>query len=145
MADDVRGRLSRERAAEEADRLASDALAALQAGESTSDIADRTGSEWRVVEQAARTMPDTPLAVLQAAFELPVPADGEKSSAIATLGLGDKAVVTVTAVSDGDVATLTESEQIGLRLQSARQSMQTDLTAFYLSAEDDLGVERADR
>lgn len=142
--DEVRSRLARERAAERAAELADEALAALDAGESTTAIAERTGSQWQVLERAARTMPDTPLSVLQTAFELPVPGEGEKSNAIATLGLGDKAVVTVTAVQDGELTTLPESEQITLRLQSTRQSEQTDLTSFFLTAEDDLGVERAD-
>lgn len=140
--DDIIALLARQQAREQVATLADEALAALAADESTSQIADRFERQWVVVENAARTMPDTPLSVLQTAFRLPVPEANGKSSAIAPLGLGDLAVITVTDVIDGDVESLSENEQLSLRSQLLGQLVQGDVASFYFYAESELGVER---
>ncbi|MCR9279135.1 MAG: SurA N-terminal domain-containing protein [Pseudomonadaceae bacterium] len=140
--EDIISLLARQQAREQVAELADEALAALEADEAAAEIADRFERPWVVVENAARTMPDTPLSVLQTAFRLPVPDDNGKSNAIAPLGLGDLAVVTVTDVIDGDVENLSENEQLSLRSQLLGQLQQGDVASFYFHAESELGVER---
>ncbi|MCZ6458666.1 MAG: SurA N-terminal domain-containing protein [Gammaproteobacteria bacterium] len=121
------------------------ALARIKAGESVAEVADDHGLRWQTVELARRTQPGVPREVLQTAFSLERPADevtkvvGEASSVA-----GEKYVVTVTRVEDGDVSTMAESEINTVRGLLANRVSNVDFEGFYRTLENDASISRPD-
>ncbi|MCZ6618076.1 MAG: SurA N-terminal domain-containing protein, partial [Gammaproteobacteria bacterium] len=77
--EDIRSQIAAERARVLALDAHTESLARLHAGESVSIVADDYGLTWQTVQLAKRQQPNVPREVLQAAFTLPRPAEGDKS------------------------------------------------------------------
>ena len=119
------------------------ALARVRAGESVAEVADDYGLQWQTVELARRTQPGVPREVLQTAFSLERPAQdvvkvvGEASSAA-----GEKYVVTVTRIEDGDVSTMAESDINTVRDLLVNRVSNVVFEGFYRTLEDDASIKR---
>ena len=118
------------------------ALAQLEAGAGAGEVAAAYELEWQTFELAERTGGDAPASVLAAAFDLPRPAQGGRSLGEASLGAQGAAIVTVTRVQEGDLATLPEAELEGLRSFAATRRGNLDFAALQRALEADADIER---
>jgi len=142
VADSIRGAIVDERARVAVQEAAAQALASIEAGESVSDVAGDVGLEWQTVELARRNQPGVPREVLDTAFGMMRPSADGKRAAQASSAAGDRYVITVTRVQDGDVATMTESEIAQVRNLLARREPAVDFEAFYNTLEDQASIRR---
>ncbi len=131
-------RTARARLAEASDA----ALARVRAGDGVAAVADEHGLAWQTLEAATRTDPRPPPEVTQTAFALSRPAAGGKSVGAAGLGAGDKAIVTVTRVVEGDASALADSELDGLRELFVTRSETLDYEALYQGYLADADISR---
>ncbi len=142
VADDIRAAIEREKALAAIDVAQAEALERLRAGDSTVDVAEVNDSEWQTFEAANRGgNPAIPQPVLTAAFDLPRPASGEKAVGVADLPDG-AAIVTVTRVVPGDVATTTDADLAELRRVASGRVSRLDFQSLFEAAEESVGVER---
>ena len=118
------------------------ALARLQAGESVTEVADDAGVQWQTFELARRTQPGIPAEVREVVFAAPRPPEGDKLIETASNARGDRYVVTITRVEDGDVSTMTESEIGSIRGLLASRASAVDFEAFYNSLEAEASIQR---
>lgn len=118
------------------------ALARVEAGESTTAVADDYGLSWRTLERARRTDGRAPAAVVEAAFALPRPPEDGKSVGFANLEEEGQAVVTVTQVAEGDAAALADVELDGLRELLLVRGQRLDFEALYRSYLADADISR---
>ncbi len=145
VSEEIKSVIVAELARAEIDVAHTAALARIKAGESVAEVADDHGLQWRTVELARRTQPGVPREVLQRAFSLQRPADeaakvvGEASSAA-----GEKYVVTVTRVEDGDVSTMAESEINTVRGLLVNRVSNVDFEGFYRTIENAASISRPD-
>ena len=145
VSEEIKSVIVAELARAEIDVAHTAALARIKAGESVAEVADDHGLRWQTVELARRTQPGVPREVLQTAFSLERPADevakvvGEASSVA-----GEKYVVTVTRVEDGDVSTMAESEINTVRGLLANRVSNVDFEGFYRTLENDASISRPD-
>jgi peptidyl-prolyl cis-trans isomerase D len=119
------------------------ALGQLASGASVSDVANELGKRWATREMITRNQVDqAPQAVLEKAFSLPRPAEGGKSVDATSTSTGS-ALVVVTRVVAGDVSTTQDNlvAQLGQQIQARDQ--QLEFAAFFASAEEAVGVTRA--
>ena len=119
------------------------ALEQLASGASVSDVANELGKRWATREMITRNQVDqAPQAVLEKAFSLPRPAEGGKSVDATSTSTGS-ALVVVTRVVAGDVSTTQDNlvAQLGQQIQARDQ--QLEFAAFFASAEEAVGVTRA--
>lgn len=93
------------------------ALGALQAGESIETFANENSYEWQVELAANRGNPLVPSAVLQRAFQLPVPGEGQSTFEYVLTPQGDAQVFELVRVTGGDYAVMAEQEKQGLKRQ----------------------------
>jgi peptidyl-prolyl cis-trans isomerase D len=140
--EDIRAELVAERARVVAEESHQAALARIQAGESVSVVADDYDVQWQTFALANRTGSELPAPVLEAAFTLPRPADGEKSVGSSALDDGGHAVITVTRVVDGDLSIMAESEIEGLRVSLDQRAGNLDFAAFYATLEREASISR---
>ena len=96
---------------------AEQALQALRSGVSLEAFAKQEGYEWQVELGASRRNTVVPGEVLQRAFELPVPPEGESASDFIMTPVGDAQVFELVRVSEGEYESLAEPEQQALRQQ----------------------------
>ncbi len=142
VAADIRAAIEREKALAAIDVAQAQALERLRAGDSTVDVAEANNAEWQTFEAANRGgNPAIPQQVLTAAFDLPRPASGEKAVGIADLPDG-AAVVTVTRVVPGDVATTTDADLAELRRVASGRVSRLDIQSLFEAAEESIGVKR---
>ena len=118
------------------------ALAGIEAGGSTSAVADEYGLSWQTLERARRTDQQAPAAVLEAAFALPHPPEDGKSVGFASLDDEGEAIVTVTRVVEGDAAALADTELDGLRQLLLVRGQRLDFEALYQSYLTDADISR---
>lgn len=118
------------------------ALLRLQSGDSVAEVANDVGLEWQTVELARRNEPGVPEEVRALAFSMQRPAEGDKLMDAAGALNGDRYLVTVTRVQDGDVSTMTETEIAGVRSLLARRSSGVDFEGFYNTLEAEASVTR---
>ncbi|SEG00860.1 SurA N-terminal domain-containing protein [Marinobacterium lutimaris] len=113
--DEVRDQLEQQLRTDKAQQQAEERVQTLMAGlESGSTLADlEAGSEWQSVAAAGRGDSNLPAAVVQQAFALPKPAEGESSYGIAAMDDGSRSVVAVRAVHAGD-GELSDEERAAL-------------------------------
>ncbi|MEL0048500.1 MAG: SurA N-terminal domain-containing protein [Gammaproteobacteria bacterium] len=119
------------------------ALAQLVSGASVSDVANALGKRWTTREMITRNQVDqAPEEVLEKAFALARPAEGEKSVDATATSTGS-ALVVVTRVVAGNVSTMQDDlvAQLGQQIQARDQ--QLEFAAFFASAEEAVGVTRA--
>lgn len=146
VADAIRTTLEREAALVLIDEHKAQGIARLEAGESVTEIANSLSSNWIQVDRATRTprtqqAAEVPNAVLNKAFSLPRPVPGERSVGIAEYQDG-AALVTVTAVTQGDINVTAEAEVAELRRVVEGRSGRLELQGFMQAAENALGVTR---
>ena len=93
------------------------------------------GLKWQLATAASRGTPDCDREVVKSAFDLPRPtADRERSRRPSSTG-GRIAVVTVSAVTDGDYAALTETDSNGDSLANSpeRSIGNEEFTALFVT------------
>jgi peptidyl-prolyl cis-trans isomerase D len=96
---------------------ANEALAQLRAGASLEAFSNDAGYEWQVELAANRTSPVVPQPVLQRAFELQVPADGESTFDYVFTPTGDAQVLELVRVTPGAYEALNEPQKTQLKQQ----------------------------
>ena len=102
VADGIRKQLVREAATDRAREVAAEAMGRVAKGDATAEIASAYGLEWKVVPGASRGAPGVDQEIVKSAFGLPRPGAESRSVTSTELGGGNVAVVTVSAVKDGD-------------------------------------------
>ena len=135
--------IAREKALAEIANAKAAGLARLQAGDNVAEIAASLGSQWRSFSLLKRSggPQDIPPAVRVAAFDLPRPAEGEKS--VSAIDTDDgAALVTVTRVVQGDINTTTDAEVAEIRRLTAERVARFDMEGFFRAAEQRLNVSR---
>jgi peptidyl-prolyl cis-trans isomerase D len=142
VADDIRADLELERARVLANEAHADALASLEAGESTATVAAAHEASWQAFEAARRDDAQIPRTVLQIAFDLPRPAEGGKSLGTAALPAGGQAIVTVTRVVDADVAALPASELAGMQQFLAGRTAEQEFGGLFQTFQDAASIRR---
>ena len=83
-----------------------------------------------------------PQSVLKAAFSLPRPILGKKSLGEAVLSDGDKMIVTVTRVKDGDISTMSDTDIEKIKLDLEGRSSELDFAAMYNTLEAESSIKR---
>lgn len=142
VADTIREAIVDERARVQVQEAAAQALARIEAGESVSDVASDSGLEWQTVELARRNQPGVPREVLDTAFAMMRPPEDGKRAGQTSDATGDRYVITVTRVQDGDVATMTENEIAQVRNLLAQREPAVDFEAFYNTLKDQASIRR---
>ncbi|MEQ9003993.1 MAG: SurA N-terminal domain-containing protein [Pseudomonadales bacterium] len=144
VADDIRADIELERAQVMLAEAQADALARLEAGESTAAVATAHDASWQTFEGIRRNDAQVPRAVVQVAFGLRRPEAGGKSLGVATLPAGGQAVVAVTRVEDADVAAIPASELEGMRGFLAGRAADHDFGSVFQTYQDEARIRRAE-
>ena len=92
-------------------------LQALYSGEGVEAFANENSYEWQVELAASRNNPTVPASVMQRAFELPPPAEGESTFEYVLTPAGDALVFELVRVTAGDFSVLGERDKLGLTQQ----------------------------
>jgi peptidyl-prolyl cis-trans isomerase D len=142
VAEAITAELVQERARAAALDAQTAALLRLQAGESVTEVADDVGIAWQTVELARRNQPGVPREVGDLVFSMQRPPEGDKLIDATGNLAGDRFLVTVTRVVDGDLATMTESEIGSVRDLLAGRSSNVDFEGFYNSLEAQASISR---
>lgn len=140
VVDRAREDLVAERATARAERDADAVLERLREGAAVTAVAAEFGREWTRKEAMTREDRETPRPVVDEAFSLARPDEGERAIGRAELAAGGVAVLTVTAVRPGDLAALTEFERTQLEQLLQRRQGATEFDAFRAALRRDLGV-----
>jgi peptidyl-prolyl cis-trans isomerase D len=141
---ELREQIVTERARELASEAASAARARIEAGDAVADIALAEGVQWQRFEAAARGSEDIPPGILDVAFKLDRPAEGGKAVGLAELADGGTALVTVTRVQDGKLASMSETEVAGLRRLVADRTARLEISGFYETVEQAASISRVE-
>ena len=111
-------------------------------GVSVTEVASENGLRWSVHELAGRTgNQEIPQEILNVAFELPRPAELEKSVGEVSLANGT-AIVTVTRVQDGDPMVLPDEELAQIKEGLKTRNDRVSLNSFFIAAQSEVGLER---
>ncbi len=139
----IREQLTADAAADAARTAFAAALSRVESGEAVLDVARDYDLRWQSFAKQTRSSRAAPAEVVRAAFELEPPSGDDKSVGDVALGgtQGD-AIVTVTAVYDGDYTAMTEAERDGLRRFLEQRSAQLDFSGIYATFEDEGDVQR---
>jgi peptidyl-prolyl cis-trans isomerase D len=138
---DIRNKLAKEAAADRAREAAAEALGRVAKGDPSAVVAADAKVDWQVVPNASRAMAGVDREVLKAAFDLARPGDG-RSVTSTDLADGSVAVVTVTAVKDGDYGALTETERASIRAQLSRRVGNEEFVGFFMTLRGAASIER---
>ncbi len=142
VAEAIRATLVDEKAFVAIEAAKEEALERLRNGASVTEVAETYGQRWRTFEAITRaTGEDIPQPVLDTAFELPRPPEGEKTIGEASLPDGS-AIVTVTRVLQGDVNVTTDAEIAQLEQGLINRARQIGYSSFFRAAEEKVGVSR---
>lgn len=142
VSEEIRAVIVGERARLAIETAHADALARVETGESVAEVADNFGLTWETRELVRRNEAGVPPAVLAAAFKMSRPAEGEKQVDSAQAGDGERYVVTLTRVMDGDLSTMTEAEINGIRQFLAMRAGNGDFDGYYRALEEDASITR---
>ncbi len=142
VAGEIRARLTAAAATDRARAVAKEATERVAKGEGSATIAAAYGLEWQRTPAVTRATSTLESAVTQAAFGLPRPTDEVRSVTSTDLGGGRVAVVTVTAVNDGDYGALTETDRAAIRTQLARRVGDEEFMALFVTLRDSASIER---
>ena len=93
------------------------ALSALRGGVGVEDFANQNAYDWQVELAASRRNSMVPRAILQRAFELPLPAQGQSVFEYVLTPEGDAQVFELVRVTEGDYTIMAEREKQGLDRQ----------------------------
>jgi len=141
VGDAIRKKLAQEAAADRAREAAAEALGRVAKGDPSAVIASDAKVDWQLVPGAVRNGQGVDREILKAAFDLPRPGDG-RSVTSTDLSDGTVAVVTVTAVKDGDYGALTETERASIRAQLARRIGNEEFAGLFITLRDAASIER---
>jgi peptidyl-prolyl cis-trans isomerase D len=136
VADGIRKQLVQTAATDRARNAAAEAMARVAKGEASTVIASALGLDWKRVPSASRGTPGIDREIIKSAFELPRPTNEERAVTSAELPDGRVAVITVTAVKDGDYGALTETERESIRTQLSRRVGSEEFTALFITSRD---------
>jgi peptidyl-prolyl cis-trans isomerase D len=142
VAAEIRARLTTEAATAKARQAAKDIVAKVDAGEGTATSAATYGLTWKVIAGATRSHTGDDAAITAAAFDLPRPTADQRSVTSTALHNGAIAVITVTAVADGDYAALSKSDVDAIRAQLSRRSGNEDFQSLFQSLRDSATIEQ---
>ncbi len=131
--EEIKSILVSEAARDRIDQAAEDILQQLADGEGSTTIAAKYSMDWNQVSSVKRNQAEIPPAIATLAFTLPRPAPGKKSTGKTTIADGSVAVVTVTSVTDGDFAALTDKDRGDIKTQLERSIGQDDFQALHTS------------
>ena len=144
---DVRAEIEQQLASDaatlEVDEQANQLRAQLQEGTATTEVARESGLDWQRVEAAKRQESRAPREVVQAAFEVNRPNDGERSVGEATLANGDRALVVVRSVKDGSRGTLTDAELEAVKTQITRLTTDLEFDGFQRTLRESASIRRS--
>ena len=115
----------------------------LLSGTATTVIARETGLSWSRVDAAKRQETRAPREVVQTAFEVNRPGDGERSVGRTELANGDIALVVVRAVRDGSRGTLTDAELASVKSQITRLSSDLEFDGLQQTLRDNASIRRS--
>ena len=115
----------------------------LRSGAATTVVARESGLDWKRVEAAKRQESRAPREVVQAAFEVNRPGDGERSVGEATLANGDRVLIVVRAVKDGSRGTLTDAELEAVKTQVTRLSSDLEFDGFQRTLRESASIRRS--
>lgn len=124
VAEEVKARLLNERIATALDDKVAAVLAALNAGETLDSQAD--GAEVKALKAVNRAQRDLPIEVVQQAFKVPHPAEGQNSYSSASLGDGGRAIIAISAVQQGGAEGMTDEERKAMQSVLGSRSGQYD-------------------
>jgi len=146
VAGSVREQLLRQKLAARAKELANQLHERVTKGEALDALAQTEGVTVSAPGFVSRNAESVPVQVLQAAFRLQKPVEGQASVGTAELGNGDVAVVKVTAVRDGEAKDGGEqlAERMGDQLQALNAGAAMDAFIKALREEADVVI-REDR
>jgi len=142
VSDEIRIVLVAEAAQDKVDNAVDDIIEMLESGEGSATVAAKYSLDWKQVSAVKRNQADTPRPVTLLAFSLPKPEAGEKSTGKTSLNDGSTAIVTVTSVVEGDIATLTDKERGDIRSQLERSNGQDDFQALHTSLKAAASISR---
>ena len=141
VTDTIRQKLTKEAAADRAREAAAEALGRVARGDPSAVIASDAKVDWQLIPGATRNSSGVDREILKAAFDLPRPGDA-RSVTSTDLADGTVAVVTVTAVKDGDYGALTEAERASIRAQLSRRIGNEEMTGLFVTLRDAASIER---
>ncbi len=104
LRDAIEARLKRQKADAQLDALSAELKRALDEGASAEELARANGVEWQRVDAARRDTQGLPRALTAAAFRLPHPLEGKSHSDSLVMPNGDRALLQLYAVHEGDVS-----------------------------------------
>jgi peptidyl-prolyl cis-trans isomerase D len=142
VSDAVRKQLVREKASDRSREAAAEAMARVANGDPSSVIAMAYGLQWQLATAASRGTPGLDGEIVKSAFELPRPTDEKRAVTSAELGGGRVAVITVSAVNDGDYGALTEADRAAIRTQLERRIGNEEFAALFVTLRDSASIER---
>lgn len=127
---EITGVLQQQRAAAEAQKLATSLLASLRQGTDPAALAKSNGTAYSAPAFIARNQQGVPQPVLSAAFTAAAPAAGGRTAASVTLDGGDQAVLVLTAVKAGDVTSLNDQQRLGALRDLSREDGAAEFAAY---------------
>jgi peptidyl-prolyl cis-trans isomerase D len=139
--EDVIATLKEELAKEKLMNTKDELLAKLEAGESAYSVADSINKEWELSSNTKRRDSGLPQEILAKAFEMPRPAEGEKSLTSVAVGENDLALIALTKVHDKQ--NVVEEDRIDfLTMQFSRMEASFDWNKHmsHLKAEADINI-----
>lgn len=131
---DIEARLKREMVGAELDELVAELKRGLDEGGSAEELARANGVEWQRIDGARRDAQGLPRALGAAAFRLPHPAEGEKHSDTLVMPNGDRALLQLYAVHEGEVAIGADDEALLNEMRGASSQAAGDAFARGLRA-----------
>ncbi|HET6470632.1 MAG TPA: SurA N-terminal domain-containing protein [Pseudomonadales bacterium] len=137
----IRQKLVKEAAADRAREAAASALGRVAKGDPSALIAADAKIDWQVVPNATRGVTGVDREILKAAFDLARPGDTPSATSV-DLANGTVAVVTVTAVKDGDYGVLTETDRASVRAQLERRVGSEEFAGLFITLRDSASIER---
>jgi len=128
--EEIFAQLTAQRIASESAARAREVLQQIQSGKAAEDVAKEAGLEYKLHENASRTSFEIGGAVLQKAFSLARPADGNSVFDLASVPGGGAVVVGLKEVIDGTIEDLVDAQKTGMQNQLRFQISQSELEAF---------------
>jgi peptidyl-prolyl cis-trans isomerase D len=131
VSDEIRETLALQGGSELARTQALEFVAAIEQGvDDIGALAAEQGATWTEATWFQRTAPETPQAILAAAFAVPAVAGAEPVVQQVPLGNGDEAVILVSAVERGDPERLPVAERDQRLSQLADQAAQQEMIGY---------------
>ncbi|MCF6210001.1 MAG: SurA N-terminal domain-containing protein [Gammaproteobacteria bacterium] len=119
VADEIRQQIIAEKAQERAQDAAAELVKRLESGASQEEVAREADAEWQTPAVLERNAVTVDPALVQAVFRMPRPAGEATRYGSTALRSGDFAVLVLSRVIDGDLASFDKAERENLRQQLA--------------------------